>query len=252
MACSFSPRLFHGWAEVVRSFEIELPETPGVPAVFRGDGLDFYLMPVTPDAPGAPSDLGATGNLDEQDESGSEARPEPSECPEPDWPEEDEEVFPADDPQDGPEEPPSGPPDNAVSPGVTREPSSSLSAPSSGAMAMAETSDHDQDQGNTRRAPRQRRGRQADESAAQDGKPERAKRPARTIRMGRIRAAIWRNQTESGVLYNTTFERIYKVDDERGWQSSESFGPNDLLLLAKVADMAHTWIMRQQGAEDGY
>ena len=114
------------------------------------------------------------------------------------------------------------------------------------------TEPDEQDQGNTRTIPHQRRARPTDESQARRGKAERPKRPVRTIRMGRVRAAIWRNQTDNGILYNTTFERIYKVDEEQGWKSSDSFGPNDLLLLAKIADMAHTWIMRQQGAEDGY
>jgi hypothetical protein len=45
-------------------------------------------------------------------------------------------------------------------------------------------------------------------------------------------------------MYCVTFGRRYK-DNENRWQESSSFGLDDLLLLAKVADEAHTWIARQ-------
>ena len=71
-------------------------------------------------------------------------------------------------------------------------------------------------------------------------------RPVQEIRIGAIRAAIWRNETESGVRHNVTFERIYRDGEE--WRSTSSFGRDDLLLLGKVADQAHTWI-HSQGRE---
>ena len=40
--------------------------------------------------------------------------------------------------------------------------------------------------------------------------------------------------------YNVTFSRLYKEGDQ--WKSTHSFGRNDLLVLAKVADQAHTRI----------
>jgi hypothetical protein len=68
-------------------------------------------------------------------------------------------------------------------------------------------------------------------------------KPIQEVRLGRIKAAIWPNSTETGVRYNVTFSRLYKVDDD--WKDSDSFGRDDLLLLAKVADRAHTWIFEQ-------
>ena len=38
-----------------------------------------------------------------------------------------------------------------------------------------------------------------------------------------------------------TVSRSYR-DQEGNWHTTESFGRDDLLLLAKVADLAHTWI----------
>jgi hypothetical protein len=103
----------------------------------------------------------------------------------------------------------------------------------------------------TKRAPR---GVRPASEVLKDREPprERPNRPVRVIRIGRIRAAIWVNQTDNGPVYNTTFERLYKPDGEDQWKSSESFGTNDLLLLAKVADMAHTWIHQHRGPIDSY
>jgi hypothetical protein len=66
------------------------------------------------------------------------------------------------------------------------------------------------------------------------------KRPVHEVRLGRIRAAIWENETENGTRHNVTFSRLYK--DGNNWKDSTSFGRDDLPLLAKVADQAHTWI----------
>jgi hypothetical protein len=68
--------------------------------------------------------------------------------------------------------------------------------------------------------------------------------PAHEIRMGRIKATIWGNELESGGFrHNVQLRRIYKDGDE--WKQSDSFGRDDLPLVAKVADMAHTWIHRR-------
>jgi hypothetical protein len=65
-------------------------------------------------------------------------------------------------------------------------------------------------------------------------------KPIHEVRLGSVKAAIWENQTESGTRHNVTVSRIYKDGEE--WKSTDSFGRDDLLLLAKVLDQAHTWI----------
>jgi len=64
--------------------------------------------------------------------------------------------------------------------------------------------------------------------------------PIHEVRLGSIKAAIWKNQTESGTRFNVTLARLYK--DGENWKSTDSFGRDDLLLLGKVLDQAHTWI----------
>jgi hypothetical protein len=79
-----------------------------------------------------------------------------------------------------------------------------------------------------------------------------AKRPVQTICYGSVRAAIWRNIVDNGnasrPLYCVTFSRSYK-DGENAWKKSASFGADDLLLLAKAADEAHTWITKHRSAD---
>lgn len=74
------------------------------------------------------------------------------------------------------------------------------------------------------------------------------KRPVHEIRFGRVKAAIWENETSQGARHNVTFQRIYR--DEETWKTSDSFGRDDLPLIRKVADLAHTWIY-EQAQENG-
>jgi hypothetical protein len=66
-------------------------------------------------------------------------------------------------------------------------------------------------------------------------------KPAHTLRLGTLQAAIWCNAGQHGHFYNVTFERRYR-DAQEEWQSSASYGRDDLLLLAKLADQAHSWV----------
>jgi hypothetical protein len=65
-------------------------------------------------------------------------------------------------------------------------------------------------------------------------------KPVHEVRLGRIKAAIWANETDNGTRHNVTITRLYKDGEE--WKSTDSFGRDDLLLLGKVCDEAHTWI----------
>lgn len=67
--------------------------------------------------------------------------------------------------------------------------------------------------------------------------------PVHEIRLGRIRAAIWENDTQNGTRHNVTVSRLYKDGDQ--WKDSSSFGRDDLPLVAKVVDQAHSWIFEQ-------
>jgi hypothetical protein len=73
-------------------------------------------------------------------------------------------------------------------------------------------------------------------------------KPIHEVRLGAIKAAVWRNETETGgTRFNVQVSRIYKDGD--AWKSTDSFGRDDLLPLAKVADQAHSWIHQQEQQE---
>ena len=63
-------------------------------------------------------------------------------------------------------------------------------------------------------------------------------KPVAEVRIGRVKAAIWPNETEGRTRHNVTFSRLYR--DGEKWKRTQSFGRNDLLVLAKVADQAHS------------
>ena len=73
-------------------------------------------------------------------------------------------------------------------------------------------------------------------------------KPVAEVRIGRVKAAIWPNGTDGRTRHNVTFSRLYKEGDE--WKNTQSFSRNDLLLLAKVADQAHSRIFELQQAEE--
>ena len=47
---------------------------------------------------------------------------------------------------------------------------------------------------------------------------------------------------EKGTSHNVTISRSYQDGDD--WKETISFGRDDLPLVAKAVDMAHTWIFQ--------
>ncbi len=71
-----------------------------------------------------------------------------------------------------------------------------------------------------------------------------ANQPVKTFRFGRIKAAVWENEADQKKFYNVTFARTY-VDDAKNYHDTDSFGRDDLPLVAKLADQAHTFIFER-------
>jgi hypothetical protein len=72
--------------------------------------------------------------------------------------------------------------------------------------------------------------------------------PVKTLRLGRIKAAIWENGADQRAFFNVTFARTY-MDEEKKFHDADSFGRDDLLLLAKLADQAHTFICERMAGQ---
>ena len=73
-------------------------------------------------------------------------------------------------------------------------------------------------------------------------------RPAGEIRYGRLRATIWKQESDKGPWYSVVLTRSYQ-DPQGDWHAASSFGRDDLLLLAKLCDQAHSWIHQQMARE---
>src|SRR5437667_55010 len=69
-------------------------------------------------------------------------------------------------------------------------------------------------------------------------------KPVHEIKIGAIKATIWANSLPHGTRHNVTLSRVYKQGEE--WKQTTSFHRDDLLVLAKAADAAHSWIHEHQ------
>jgi hypothetical protein len=77
--------------------------------------------------------------------------------------------------------------------------------------------------------------------AAQQSEGKRAK-PVHEIRLSRVKAVIWLNETENGPRHNVTLRRIFKRDSNAQWEQSDSFGRDDLPLVEAATRQAWLWI----------
>lgn len=80
-------------------------------------------------------------------------------------------------------------------------------------------------------------------------KPSEKKPPVHKIRDGLITASIWERSGDTGSFYSVTFDRRYS-DRNGNWKSTDVYDSGYLLSLAKVADLAHTWILNTLSGKD--
>ena len=71
-------------------------------------------------------------------------------------------------------------------------------------------------------------------------------RPVHEIKLGRIRASVWNNDSyRLSSWFNVSITRVYRDGDR--WHTTASFGRDDLPLVAKAAEMAYAWIWEKKG-----
>jgi hypothetical protein len=76
-----------------------------------------------------------------------------------------------------------------------------------------------------------------------------SKKPVFEQRFGLIKVLVWQNHTRNGERHNVTAVRLYRDGDV--WRESFHFGRDDLPLLAKALDIAHTWIFTHGRTNNG-
>jgi hypothetical protein len=67
--------------------------------------------------------------------------------------------------------------------------------------------------------------------------------PVFTTRHRALKAAVWLNETDNGPMFNTTVTRSYK--DGETWKESDSFGYDDVLIVAELLRTCHGFISRE-------
>ncbi len=65
-----------------------------------------------------------------------------------------------------------------------------------------------------------------------------ANKPTATLRDGRIKATIWKQDSEKGGFFRVNFSRAYRDKDDK-WQDSDSFSGAELLRVAYLATKAY-------------
>ena len=70
-------------------------------------------------------------------------------------------------------------------------------------------------------------------------------KPVAELRIGAVKATVLENEVGGITRHNVIFSRIYRDEDQ--WKTTHSFGFNNLLTLAKLADQAHTLIAERNG-----
>lgn len=71
-------------------------------------------------------------------------------------------------------------------------------------------------------------------------------KPVHEIRLGNIRATIWRNEHDGKIRHNITLSRGYR-DQNGEWKDIQSFGRDDVPRVIKCADLAYEWIFANAG-----
>jgi hypothetical protein len=69
-------------------------------------------------------------------------------------------------------------------------------------------------------------------------------RPVHEVRFGRLKATIWKNEGDKGPWYSVSLSRSFQ-DANGQWQTTQSFGARDLLEVAKLCDMSHSFVVAE-------
>jgi len=65
--------------------------------------------------------------------------------------------------------------------------------------------------------------------------------PVHELRIGLIKARIWKRRTRSGVRHTVSVVRLFRNGDV--WKESARFGRDDLPMLRLALDRAYGWLL---------
>ena len=73
--------------------------------------------------------------------------------------------------------------------------------------------------------------------------------PVKRLHVGTVQASIWENKGEKGPFYTATIQNSFQ-DAAGKWHTSNSYGPRDLVHLAKAALLADSEIVKLKQGND--
>ncbi len=65
-------------------------------------------------------------------------------------------------------------------------------------------------------------------------------KPATEIKIGPIKATVWKNSGSKGDYHNVTFCKLYKKGDS--WETTTTFSRDDLALLDTAIKQTQAWL----------
>jgi hypothetical protein len=77
-----------------------------------------------------------------------------------------------------------------------------------------------------------------------DERPAKNK-PVVEFRIGRVKAAVFANETQAGTKHRTVLRKLFKRNESSQWESTDSFDRDELPLVAEVSKRAYLWIFEQ-------
>lgn len=78
-----------------------------------------------------------------------------------------------------------------------------------------------------------------------DEKTNEKKKPALKLKVGRVNASVFANDSEKGTWYSLTLDRVYKSGEE--FKRTSSFPNSELDNLEVVVQRVKEWIAKQRG-----
>jgi hypothetical protein len=72
-------------------------------------------------------------------------------------------------------------------------------------------------------------------------------KPVHEVRVGSVKAAVWKDQNGEKQRFNVSVQRMYKDGDK--WKTSEYFGREDLPKVVLVMQKVYEWTFSPEATE---
>lgn len=75
---------------------------------------------------------------------------------------------------------------------------------------------------------------------------ETANQPIKQFKAGALSVSVWKREAADSVFYNATPQRCFTRDDGKTFEYTDSFGRDDLPIVAALLNQAFSFIVAQQ------